>query len=70
MDERLRKYYDGRTCGLDLDRGSAVATLATLLGGDTHDGDLFRMNSDEFMKEHLLPEDYDYWLSEKGRAIK
>lgn len=65
MDERLEKYYDGRSVGENIHRGSAVSALASLIQGNTHNGALFKMHSDEFMKEHLFPEDYLYWLEQK-----
>lgn len=65
MDERLQKYYDGRSVGENIGRGSAVSALAALVGGKTYGGALFKMHSDETMKEHLYPEDYAFWLEQK-----
>lgn len=65
MHERLEKYYDGRTCGDYIDESSAISALAALIDGRTHGGALFKMHSDEFMKEHLYPEDYEFWMEQK-----
>lgn len=69
MHERLEKYYDGRTCNDDPLRSSALAALWALCEGRTHDGDLFRMHSDEFINAYLFPEDYEYWIAEKRKAL-
>ncbi|MBQ9041426.1 MAG: hypothetical protein IJ111_01260 [Eggerthellaceae bacterium] len=65
MDERLEKYYDGRSCEIGLDRSSAIAAFASLLNGETQDGRLFDMTPDSLMEEFLYPEDYAFWLESK-----
>ena len=69
MDKRLEKYYNGRTCGINLDQGSAVSALSSLIEGKTYDGDLFKMHDDAFMKEQLFPEDYEFWQEKKRDAL-
>lgn len=69
MYERLKKYHDGRTCDNGVDTSSALAWFTALLNDDVRDGAIFKLNSDEFMKEYLYPEDYDYWLQKKAEYL-
>lgn len=66
MDERLKKYYPLCALDEDCDRGSALAAFSALLRGDTRDGKLFLMVSDELMEQHLQEDDYRYWLDCKS----
>lgn len=73
MDEFTRKYggYGEKnfSVGEDWNRSSALGAFRALLKGNDHNGDLFRMYTDEFMREYLLPEDFAYWLECKAAAI-
>lgn len=69
MHERLKKYYNGRTCDNGVDTSSALAWFAALLDGDYRNGAIFQLNSDEFMQEYLYPEDFEYWLQKKEEFL-
>lgn len=63
--DRLEKYYSGFTCNDDPGRGSALAALSALCRGDSRNGDIFIMYSDDFMKRYLEPDDYQFWIDQK-----
>ena len=69
MDKRLEKYYSGFAASDNIARSSAVSAFAALLRGDVKEGAVFKMNSDEFMREHLDPEDFVFWIDSKNKIF-
>ena len=66
---RLVKYHSGFSCNDDPGQGSALAALFALENGNTHEGALFIMHPDNFMKKYLYPEDFEYWMEQKKHYL-